>query len=169
MFIRGVALALAVFLIDRASKWWFLDIFRLPEKGVVEILPVFNVVMVWNRGVSFGLFSAESDTGRWALVALTSAIVLALLFWLKSVPSRLAMVAIGLVIGGALGNIYDRVVFGAVADFFQFHWGDWSFAIFNVADAFISTGAALLVWDAFFRQGTTGRKKHDTENGTKQK
>ena len=159
MFSRGLILAAVVFLVDRLSKWWFMDVFELAKKGVVEILPFFNVVMVWNRGVSFSLFSAETDTGRWFLVAMTVVIVVVLLFWLRSVQARLTMVAIGLVIGGAIGNIYDRVIYGAVADFFQFHLGDWSFAVFNVADCFISLGAVLLVWEAVFGSNTEEKKQ----------
>ncbi|MFC7048529.1 signal peptidase II [Emcibacter nanhaiensis] len=157
MFARGLIIAAFVFLLDRLSKWWFIDVFELPKKGVVEILPIFNVVMYWNRGVSFSLFSAETETGRWILVGMTCLIVVVLLFWLRSVQARLTMVAIGLVIGGAIGNIYDRVMYGAVADFFQFHLGDWSFAVFNVADCFISLGATVLVWEAFF--GSSAEKK----------
>ncbi|WP_417317026.1 signal peptidase II [Emcibacter sp.] len=159
MFARGLILAAVVFLLDRLSKWWFMDVYELARKGVVEILPVFNVVMVWNRGVSFSLFSAETDTGRWFLVGMTSVIVAILLFWLRSVHTRLTMVAIGLVIGGAIGNIYDRVIYGAVADFFQFHVGDWSFAVFNVADCFISCGAVVLAWDAFFGSGRADKEQ----------
>ncbi|WP_321394392.1 signal peptidase II [Emcibacter sp.] len=161
MFTRGLILAALVFLVDRLSKWWFMDVYELAKKGVVEILPIFNVVMVWNRGVSFSLFSAETETGRWILVIMTCVIVAVLAFWLRSVQARLTMVAIGLVIGGAIGNIYDRIVFGAVADFFQFHLGDWSFAVFNVADCFISLGAALLVWEAFF--GSSSEKKSEKQ------
>lgn len=149
IFRQGTLLAFVIFLIDRFSKWWFIDVFDLPNKGVVELLPFFNIVMVWNRGVSFGMLPADGDA-RWLLVAMTGAIAVGLGFWLRSVNSRLLMVAIGLVIGGAIGNIYDRVKFGAVADFFQFYVGNWSFAVFNVADSFITLGAVILVWDAFF-------------------
>ena len=117
----GGILALIAFLIDRVNKWWFIDVFDLPNKGVVEILPIFNVVMVWNRGVSFSLLTASDDLGRWALVVLNLIIVAVLIYWLKTSKSLVTSSAIGLVIGGAFGNIYDRVKFGAVADFFQFH------------------------------------------------
>lgn len=150
IFRQGLLVAVVIFLIDRVSKWWFIDVFELPNKGIVEVLPFFNVVMVWNRGVSFGLLPADGDLGRWLLVAMTGFIVAGLAWWLRSVPSRLLGFAIGLVIGGATGNIYDRVKFEAVADFFQFFVGNWSFAVFNVADSFITLGAIILVWDAFF-------------------
>jgi len=146
----GAISTLIAFMIDRISKWWFIDIFNLPNKGVVEILPIFDVVMVWNRGVSFGFLSPSGDFGRWALVALNLIIVAVLIYWLKSAKNLILSGAIGLVIGGAFGNIYDRVKFGAVADFFQFHWNDWYFAVFNVADSFIFVGAVLLIINSTF-------------------
>tara|TARA_B100001540_G_C15801721_1_gene640187 strand:- start:231 stop:740 length:510 start_codon:yes stop_codon:yes gene_type:complete len=155
--------AVVAFVVDRLSKWWFLDVFRLPERGVVEVLPILNFVMVWNRGISFGLLPAEGDLGRWILVAVTLLIVIFLAFWLRRVNSSLLCLAIGLVIGGAIGNIYDRIVFGAVADFFQFHALGYAFAVFNVADAAISIGAALMVWDALFGSG-----QRDPDNNTKE-
>lgn len=146
----GAISALIAFLLDRVSKWWFIDVYELPLKGTVEILPIFDVVMVWNRGVSFGFLSANDDFGRWALVAMNLVIVAVLLYWLKSAKNIMLSSAIGLVIGGAFGNIYDRVKFGAVADFFQFHWQEWYFAVFNVADSFIFIGAMLLIFNSTF-------------------
>lgn len=146
----GSFFALLAFAFDRLNKWWFIDIFKLPEKGVVEILPIFDVVMVWNKGVSFGFLSASSDFGRWALVGLNLVIVAVLIYWLMSAQKKMVACAIGLVIGGAFGNIYDRVKFGAVADFFQFHWQNWYFAVFNVADSFIFIGAVVLIFNSTF-------------------
>ena len=80
----GAIVALLAFIVDRLSKWWFIDIFELPLKGTVEILPIFDVVMVWNRGVSFGFLSANDDFGRWALVVMNLVIVGVLLYWLRS-------------------------------------------------------------------------------------
>lgn len=146
----GAISALLAFIIDRISKWWIIDIFQLPNKGTVEILPIFDVVMVWNRGVSFGFMSAGDDFGRWALIVMNLVIVGVLIYWLRSAKTILLGSAIGLVIGGAFGNIYDRVKFGAVADYFQFHWQDWYFAVFNVADSFIFIGAVLLIFNSTF-------------------
>ena len=146
----GAISALIAFLLDRVSKWWFIDVYELPLKGTVEILPLFDVVMVWNRGVSFGFLSANDDLGRWTLVAMNLVIVAVLLYWLKSAKNIMLSSAIGLVIGGAFGNIYDRIKFGAVADFFQFHWQEWYFAVFNVADSFIFIGAMLLIFNSTF-------------------
>lgn len=155
----GAIVALLAFIVDRLSKWWFIDIFELPLKGTVEILPIFDVVMVWNRGVSFGFLSANDDFGRWALVVMNLVIVGVLLYWLRSAKNIMLSSAIGLVIGGAFGNIYDRVKFGAVADFFQFHWQEWYFAVFNVADSFIFIGAMLLIFNSTFGNDAEDEKE----------
>lgn len=155
----GAISALIAFILDRVSKWWFIDVYELPLKGTVEILPIFDVVMVWNRGVSFGFLSANDDFGRWALVAMNLAIVAVLLYWLRSAKNIMLSSAIGLVIGGAFGNIYDRIKFGAVADFFQFHWQDWYFAVFNIADSFIFIGAMLLIFNSTFSNDVEGEKE----------
>ena len=157
----GGIFALSAFIIDRLNKWWFLDVFDIESKGVVKVLPIFDVVMVWNRGVSFGFLSASDDFGRWALVVLNLIIVAVLIYWLKSAKNILLSGAIGLVIGGAFGNIYDRVKFGAVADFFQFHWESWYFAVFNVADSFIFIGAVLLIFNSTF--GSDAKEKTKEE------
>ncbi|RIK94373.1 MAG: signal peptidase II [Proteobacteria bacterium] len=148
MFARGLVTAIITLIIDQASKWYLLEIFRLPSRGVVEVLPFFNLTMVWNRGISFGLFPADGDHGRWFLVAFTLVVAGVVILWLKKAEDRLAALALGLILGGALGNIIDRIRFGAVADFVQLHAAGYSFFIFNVADAAISVGVALLFLDA---------------------
>ncbi len=149
----GLIIALCALVLDRISKWWIMDVLELPKIQMIKILPIFNLQWVENRGVSFGMFAADGDFGRWVLVVLTALIAIGLGIWLRTVQTRLLAIAIGLVMGGAAGNIYDRSVFGYVADFLQFHVGDWSFAVFNVADSCISVGAALLIWDTFFGSG----------------
>lgn len=150
----GIIIALIIVLLDRLGKWWIMDVLELPKIQMVKILPIFNLQWVENRGVSFGMLSSDGDFGRWALVGLTAVIAIGMGVWLRSVQTRLLSVAIGLVIGGAIGNIYDRTVYGYVADFLQFHLGNWSFAVFNVADSCITIGAALLIWDTFFGSGS---------------
>ncbi len=157
----GGIFALIAFAIDRLSKWLFIDVYELPTKGVVEILPIFDIVMVWNRGVSFGFLSASDEAGRWALVALNVVIVSVLIYWLKTSKNIFLSGAIGVIIGGAIGNIYDRVKFGAVADFFQFHWQEWYFAVFNVADSFIFIGAVLLIFNSTFGRDAKKKSKED--------
>jgi signal peptidase II len=126
---------------------------------VVEVMPFLNFVLHKNAGVSFSFLDSGGELGRWILVILTCSIVLGMTFWLKKTTSRLLMVGIGLVIGGAVGNIYDRILFGAITDFIQFYVGDWSFAVFNMADSSIFLGAALLMWDAFFGKDEAELKK----------
>ena len=145
---RGALVALLVFLADRASKWGIVDILDLANRKPVEIFPFLDLAMVWNKGISLGLFQADNAAGQWILIGLTSAVSIAIGFWLYQAKSNFLSVALGLVLGGAIGNIWDRIQYGAVADFFHFHVGAWSFYVFNVADAAITLGVILLIWDA---------------------
>jgi signal peptidase II len=140
-------LAAAVLVLDQLSKWWVLQVFRLPEKGSVEVLPFFSLSMVWNRGVSFGMLQAEQDAARWALAFFSLAVAIALAVWARRVQRPLLAVALGLLIGGAVGNLIDRVRFGAVADFLDFSglYFPW---VFNVADSGITIGVILLILDS---------------------
>lgn len=156
LFGRGLVLAAVILIADQLSKVWILDIFRLQDRGLVEVLPVFNLVLVWNRGVSFGLFAAGSDMARWLLIALTFGIALLVLLWLRRAETRLIAAALAMILGGAIGNIIDRVRFGAVVDFIQLHAFGYSFYVFNIADAAISIGVALLILDAIFSQRGDG-------------
>lgn len=151
--LTGYGLAAAVFVLDQLAKWWIIDGLRLEERGYVELLPFFNLTWVENRGVSMGMLTADGEGGRWALVALTGAIALAVAAWLWRERSRFDVVALGLVLGGALGNIVDRVRFGYVVDFLHFFWKSWHFYVFNVADAAITVGVALLLLRAFLARG----------------
>lgn len=144
----GFVLAALVFVLDRASKWWILEVLDLPERDSVPVLPFLDLTMVWNRGISMGMFQADSEVGRYALIVLTGAVAIGLSAWLYRVSDRLLSVALGLVVGGALGNIWDRVAYGAVADFIRFFVDGWSFYVFNIADSAITVGVALLLWDA---------------------
>lgn len=146
----GYSLALGIFALDRLSKWWLLEKFDLAEKSPVPLLPFFDLTLIWNRGISLGLFQTGSETGRYILIALTSLISLAVAAWLWRADRLHMGVALGLVLGGAIGNIWDRFQYGAVADFLHFFIGGWSFYIFNVADAAITVGVAILLWDALF-------------------
>ncbi|RMF11751.1 MAG: signal peptidase II [Alphaproteobacteria bacterium] len=148
MLRAGLAVAALVLLFDQLSKWWIIEVFALPARGTVEVLPFFNLTMVWNRGISFGLLPADSDLARWILVAITASIAVAVVVWLRKAEDRLTGLGLGLILGGAVGNIIDRIVHGAVADFVQLHAFGYSFYVFNVADAAITIGVALLLWDA---------------------
>ena len=141
------ALAAAVIVLDQLSKWWILSVHRLPERISTEILPIFSLTMVWNRGVSFGLFRAEQDLGRWLLAAFSLTVAIALAVWARKVERRLTALALGLVIGGAVGNLIDRVRWGAVADFLDFTRLGFPW-VFNVADSAITVGVIVLLIDS---------------------
>ncbi|GAK44963.1 lipoprotein signal peptidase [Tepidicaulis marinus] len=147
----GFAVAIAGFLSDRLSKWWLLDVYGIGERGIVEITPFFNLVMAWNKGVSYGLFTAETAAGRAILIGFALLVTVLLGLWLARVTKPYMAVALGLIIGGAVGNVYDRVKFGAVADFFSFHIDDvFYWYIFNIADVWIVAGVGLMLVDAVF-------------------
>jgi signal peptidase II len=157
MKMLGYTIALLVFLIDQATKYWIVNIVRLPEVGSIDVLPFFRLTFVGNVGVSMGMFTAQSDAGRWLLVAVTATIAAVVAVWIAREKQRVDIVALGLVLGGALGNIVDRIRFGYVVDFLHFFWGDKSFWVFNVADAAITGGVLLLLVRALFtpEKGTT--------------
>ena len=139
------ALAAVVVGLDQASKAWILGPFDLTAKGMVDVLPIFRLTMVWNPGVSFGLLAARGDLGRWLLVAFAAIVVGALALWARRISRPITALAVGLVMGGAIGNnIIDRVRFGAVADFLDFSGIGFKW-VFNVADSAISVGVALLL------------------------
>lgn len=144
----GALTALAVFVSDQVSKLWILFWVRLEDTGPWQILPFMEFVMVWNRGISYGLFQQTSDLGRWALVALSTAASIWLAFWLRRSVRKAEALALGLIIGGALGNVIDRIAYGAVADFVHLHWGNFSWYVFNIADAAIVVGVIALLYDA---------------------
>jgi signal peptidase II len=146
---RGLLVAAAVLVADQLSKWWILGLMlpRPAVEQVVRVLPFFDLVLVWNRGVSFGLFNNGSGANAVVFSLLAAAIVLGLLVWLRKATQPLIVIGIGLVIGGAVGNVVDRLVHKAVVDFLDFHVGGWHCPAFNVADAAICVGVAALVLD----------------------
>lgn len=151
--VPGLIFAAFVLAADQASKWWILDAFRLPEKGSVPLIDGFlNLTMVWNRGVSTGLLTAESDIGRWLLTALTAAIAVGVLVWMWRERSRWMILALGGILGGAIGNIIDRIRFGAVADFIDVRGIPYWSYVFNVADAAITIGVAVILFLSLRKQ-----------------
>lgn len=145
---KALGLVMLVFLLDRLSKYWILNIYDLPALGQVDILPFFSLTMVWNEGISLGLFQAGGDTGRYILIGFTGLITIILLRWMWREGQSFVALSLALIVGGSLGNIYDRVQFGAVADFLHFHVSNYSFYVFNVADSAITLGVIFMLWDA---------------------
>ncbi|HEX2113080.1 MAG TPA: signal peptidase II [Alphaproteobacteria bacterium] len=154
----GLAVAAAALALDQASKFYFYDLLVADGRRAIEVLPFFNLVTVWNYGISFGMFNNGSASGSIVFVGLALAIVVALLLWLRSVTSPLVGAALGLVIGGAIGNVVDRLRFGAVFDFLDFHIAGWHWPAFNVADSAICVGVVLLCIDALFLTQASAKK-----------
>jgi len=145
----GLAVAVVVALADQLAKARILALFagRLPG-SFVPVTGFLNFALTWNRGMSFGLFNNAAALNTVIFTVLAAAIVTGLLVWLWRAREALVALAIGLVIGGAVGNVVDRLCRGAVVDFLDFHLGQWHFYVFNVADAAISVGVALMLLDS---------------------
>lgn len=141
--------ALVGLVLDQASKLWLVHGFDLAVKGPVDLLPVLEIVLVWNRGISYGLFQQHSTLGIWLLAGLTIVVTIGLWIWSARCGSRLIALALALIIGGAIGNGIDRLVYGAVVDFVHFHAGTFSWYVFNLADVWIVAGVAGLLYDSF--------------------
>jgi len=142
--------ALAIFILDQLTKWIVSVPLALQARGQIEILPIFNLTWVENNGISLGLLNATTPTGRWMLVAMTAAIAIGVAWWIVREEKRGDQLALALVLGGALGNIVDRVRHGYVVDFADLHFGAFRpFLVFNVADAAISIGVVILLLRAF--------------------
>lgn len=143
----GIAVAALVVVLDQISKWWVLERVMQPIPHIVEVTPFFNLVLAWNQGVSFGMFGNDAAVMPYVLSAVALGITVVLLAWLRTADRALVALAIGMIVGGAIGNVIDRLRFGAVADFLDFHAFGFHFWAFNVADTGISVGVALLVLD----------------------
>ena len=148
--VLGFSVAAIVFVLEQITKWLVLGPLDLRNTQSVEVLPIFRLNYTENHGISLGLFQASSDAMRWVLVLVTAAIAVGVAWWIGREEKRWDQIALGLVLGGALGNILDRVRHGYVVDFADLHFGDFRpFFIFNVADAAISIGVAILLLRAF--------------------
>jgi signal peptidase II len=151
---RGALIALLILLLDQASKLYLIYVFHLGDRGHVSVAPFVDFVLTWNAGISYGLLQQDTVLGRWLLLGFTCGAVLLLWVWLARAPSRLTALALGLIIGGAVGNAIDRFAYGAVADFVFLHatFGTWEFRwfIFNLADVAIVAGVALLLYESVF-------------------
>ncbi|GAA4754533.1 signal peptidase II [Sphingomonas daechungensis] len=146
----GFTVAAIVFILEQVTKGIVLGPLDLRNVMQIRILPIFNLTYTENHGISLGLFQASSDAMRWGLVAVTAAIAVGVAVWITREEKRWDQIALGMVLGGALGNILDRVRHGYVVDFADLHFGDFRpFFIFNVADAAISIGVAILLLRAF--------------------
>jgi len=162
-FRYGMMLAIAIAVSDRLSKWAILYWVDLPAKRKIEITPFFDLTMVWNPGISYGLLPANSAWAVAVLVIFALTVTFALTVWLARIEHRLLGVAVAMVIGGAVGNAYDRAIYGAVADFMSFHAFDFYWYVFNVADVAIVFGVILLIWDSVFGP-TAQQERRERQN-----
>ncbi len=146
----GVCAALIVGLLDQASKLWLFFAYGLAAKSPVKVLPVMDLVLTWNKGISYGLFQQDSEFGQWALFGVKIAATIFLWAWLSQAGTRLTALALGLIIGGALGNAVDRLAHGAVMDFVHLHTPGYGFNwyVFNLSDTAIVAGVALLLYES---------------------
>jgi len=151
MIKAGILAAVLVTAADQLSKLMILLVVMQPPR-VIEITEFFNLVLVWNRGVSFGMLQSSSIWGPILLGALTVGIIILLLFWLREASTRLCAIALGLVIGGALGNLTDRILYQAVVDFLDFHISGYHWPAFNVADSAITIGVICIIYESLFER-----------------
>ena len=156
----GLTLAAVILVADQATKWLMLEVLDLPEVGHIPLLAAgpfgFDLTMVWNRGVTFGLLAGDTLWHQLGLGLLAALIAAFLLRWMARAETRPVAVALGAVIGGAVGNMIDRLRFGAVVDFVDAHAWGWHWYVFNLADAAIVCGVAVLLADALFRRPPAG-------------
>jgi signal peptidase II len=149
----GILAAVVTLVVDQASKLWLLNGFDLARRGVVKVMPFFDLVLAWNIGISFGWLQNDGQAAQFALMAVKVVAVIALAIWMAWSRTRLATVALGLIIGGAIGNGIDRLAYGAVVDFALFHievgGNTYNWYVFNLADVAIVAGVAALLYDSF--------------------
>ena len=156
---QALMLAAVVMALDQASKWAILTQVMDPPR-VIEVTGFFNLVLTYNTGVSFGLFGGAAAAWKpWALGGLALAVSAGLLFWLTRQPERLLSLAVGLLVGGALGNAVDRAHQPGVVDFLDFHLAGWHWPAFNLADSSIFLGVAILVFDGLFREPARSKNR----------
>ncbi len=150
MFLIAFAITLAF---DQASKLWLYFIVDIAARQPIEVTPFFNLILVWNQGISYGMFQQSTEFGRWALTLFKVVAAMALTIWAWRSGEKWLNLGLGLIAGGAIGNAIDRVLYGAVLDFAHFFWNGLSWYVFNVADAAIVVGVGFLLYDGF----TSGR------------
>ncbi len=152
----GLIAAAAALALDQAAKLWLLNVFELGRRGAVAVTPFFDLVLAWNTGISYGWFQDTGPFGQTVLLAGKAAAVVALGIWMARSGNRLAVIGLGLIIGGAIGNAIDRLAYGAVVDFALLHvtigGKTYNWYVFNLADVAIVAGVAALLYDSFLGQ-----------------
>ncbi|WP_119299930.1 signal peptidase II [Dongia deserti] len=149
LFYRMCGLSAVVVLLDQVTKLWVFRIL-MEDQAEIAVLPIFSLVKRYNTGISFSIFATDHAIGPWIFALLATIIAVGLLIWLSQTADRVPAVGLALVVGGAIGNVIDRVREGAVMDFLLFHWEVWAWPAFNLADTAITIGVALLIYDGMF-------------------
>ncbi|NHO18171.1 signal peptidase II [Acetobacter oeni] len=152
----GLLSACVIFLLDQLTKYWILYDFDLPEKGSVAVFPGLNFTMVWNHAITFGMLGGAGAAGRVIFSAVSLAIVAGLLVWMAQARRVMIAMLIGAITGGAVGNVLDRLKYGAVVDFIHAHAFGWSWYVFNVADAAIVCSVIGLILDSLYHDRQRG-------------
>jgi signal peptidase II len=149
----GIIAAIAVLVLDQASKLWLLFVFGIAHRGAVKVTPFFDLVLAWNVGISFGWFQNDGQLAQVVLMLVKAVAVIVLAIWMAWSRTLIATLALGLIIGGAIGNAIDRFAYGAVVDFALFHLqiggNTYNWYVFNIADVAIVAGVAALLYDSF--------------------
>ena len=150
----GLIVAATTLILDQATKLWLLHSFDLGRRGLVKVLPFFDLILAWNTGISYGMVSDSGPTGQILLLGFKIVAVIALTVWMVRAHTRVATIALGLIVGGAIGNAIDRFAYGAVVDFALLHaeigGKTYNWYVFNLADVAIVAGVAALLYDSFF-------------------
>jgi signal peptidase II len=144
---------IATLILDQATKLHLFFVADIARNQPIVLTSFFELILVWNRGISYGLLQQDSEAGRWLLILFSLAAAIGLSVWAWRSGERLLTLALGLISGGAIGNMIDRILYGAVLDFAHFHWGSFSWYVFNVADAAIVAGVGLLLYDSVRSRG----------------
>jgi signal peptidase II len=147
---------LLTLILDQASKLWVFYSLEIAVNQPIDVTSFFNLVLVWNRGISYGLFQQNTEMGRWALTLFKLGAAVGLSIWAWRAREKWLSLGLGLIAGGALGNAVDRIHFGAVLDFAHFFWGSLSWYVFNIADAAIVVGVVVLMYDSFKQRPEKG-------------
>jgi signal peptidase II len=159
----GLAAAIAALALDQASKLWLLNVYELGPRGTVQITPFFDLVLAWNTGISYGWFQDTGPVGQLILLAVKALAIIVLGVWMAKSGTRLAVIGLGLIIGGAIGNAIDRLAYGAVVDFALFHvqigGKTYNWYVFNLADVAIVAGVAALLYDSLVIPGAAKRPR----------
>ena len=150
----GIIAGIVTLVLDQASKFWLVRVFDIARRGTVKITPFFDLVLAWNQGISFGWFQNDGQIAQIVLMAIKVVAVVVLAVWMARSRTLIATVALGLIIGGAIGNGIDRLAYGAVVDFALFHVqigeNTFNWYVFNLADVAIVAGVAALLYDSFW-------------------